>query len=153
MRRQKDVDARWTKKINETHYGYKNHINADQDHKLVQSYPVTDAAVHGSQVFEELLDQAMAEHGKKRAASADSAYRSQEKGDPLATDNIPSQICEKGRRAHPDRGTENSQQRKIQSSCTCRTGLRCASADGRTYCAHHWPSARRGQDRPDESGI
>ncbi len=36
--RQKDVDARWTKKNNENHYGYKNHINADQDHKLVQSY-------------------------------------------------------------------------------------------------------------------
>ncbi len=37
-KRQKDVDARWTKKNNETHYGYKNHINADEANKLVQSY-------------------------------------------------------------------------------------------------------------------
>jgi len=29
MLRQKDVDARWTKKNNEKHYGYKNHVNAD----------------------------------------------------------------------------------------------------------------------------
>ena len=53
--RQKDLDARWTKKNNEKHYGYKNHINADQEHKLVQSYKITDASVHDSQVFTELL--------------------------------------------------------------------------------------------------
>jgi IS5 family transposase len=28
-RRQKDTEARWTKKNDEKHYGYKNHINAD----------------------------------------------------------------------------------------------------------------------------
>jgi IS5 family transposase len=27
--RQKDCDARWTKKNNETHYGYKNHAKVD----------------------------------------------------------------------------------------------------------------------------
>ena len=63
-RRQKDMDARWTKKNNETHYGYKNHINADEAHKLVQSYAVSDAAVHDSQVFEVLLDQTVAEFCK-----------------------------------------------------------------------------------------
>ena len=35
-RRQKDTEARWTKKNGEKHYGYKNHINADQSHKLIQ---------------------------------------------------------------------------------------------------------------------
>jgi len=53
--RQKDVDARWTKKNDEQHYGYKNHVNADEANKLVQSCAVSDAAVHDSQVFEELL--------------------------------------------------------------------------------------------------
>src|SRR4030067_2326244 len=53
---QKDVCARWTKKGDETHYGYKNHGNADDEHKLGQSYAVSDAAVHDSQVFDELLD-------------------------------------------------------------------------------------------------
>ena len=53
---QKDTDARWTKKNNTNYYGYKNHINADHATKLVQSYEVTDASVHNSQVFDELLD-------------------------------------------------------------------------------------------------
>ncbi len=52
---------------NERHYGYKNHINADEAHKLVQSFAVTDAAAHDSQVFEVLLDQAVDENDKKRA--------------------------------------------------------------------------------------
>ena len=101
MRRQKDVDARWTKKNHESHYGYKNHVNADQAHKRVQSYAVTEAAVHDSQVFEVQLDQAVNENDKKRAIYADSAYRSQEKEAQLAAANIPSQICEKGARGHP----------------------------------------------------
>ena len=50
-RRQKDVNARWTKKNEEKHYGYKNHVNADEANKLVQSYAVSDAAVHDSQVL------------------------------------------------------------------------------------------------------
>ena len=33
-RRQKDVDARWTKKHGKSHYGYKNHVNVDRRHKL-----------------------------------------------------------------------------------------------------------------------
>ena len=37
-RRQKDTEARWTKKNDEKHYGYKNHINADEGNKLIQSY-------------------------------------------------------------------------------------------------------------------
>jgi IS5 family transposase len=98
---QKDVDARWAKKNNETHYGYKNHINADEANKLVQSYAVSDAAVHDSQVFEELLDKTEDAQGKKRAAYADSAYRSQEREQSLAQEGIESQIHEKGTRGHP----------------------------------------------------
>jgi IS5 family transposase len=66
--RQKDVDARWTKKNEENHYGYKNHINADEGHKLIQDYEVTDAAVHDSQVFETLLDHTPFDAGTKRTA-------------------------------------------------------------------------------------
>ena len=35
-RRQKDVEARWTKKHGRSHYGYKNHVNVDRRHKLVR---------------------------------------------------------------------------------------------------------------------
>lgn len=99
--RQKDVDARWTKKNDEKHYGYKNHINADQDTKLIQSYVVTDAAVHDSQAIDFLIDDNMQEDGSKRDVFADSAYRSQEREMQLASVGIPSQICEKGSRNCP----------------------------------------------------
>ena len=118
MRRQKDVDARWTKKNEEKHYGYKNHINADQKNKLIQSYDVTNAAVHDSQVFEELLDQTADGEGNKRPVYADSAYRSQEKEKQLAADNIPSQICEKGARNHPlteEQKASNKEKSKVRA--------------------------------------
>lgn len=99
--RQKDVEARWTKKNEEKHYGYKNHVNADAANKLVQSYAVSNAAVHDSQVFEELLDQTMDAEGEKRAVYADSAYRSSAREEALAADGFDSQIHEKGTRGHP----------------------------------------------------
>jgi IS5 family transposase len=99
--RQKDVDARWTKKNEEKHYGYKNHVNADAANKLVQSYAVSDAAVHDSQVFEELLDQTVDAKGEKRAVYADSAYRAKDREERLAADGFESQIHEKGTRGHP----------------------------------------------------
>ena len=118
MLRQKDMDARWTKKNEEKHYGYKNHVNADQAHKLVHSYAVTDAAVHDSQVFEALLDQTVDEDGHKRALYADSAYRSQEKEAKLAADKITSRICEKGARNHPlteEQKASNKEKSKVRA--------------------------------------
>ena len=55
-RRQKDVQARWTKKHGLSHYGYKNHISVDRQHKVIRMYTVTSAEVHDRQVFEALLD-------------------------------------------------------------------------------------------------
>ena len=74
-KRQKDTDARWTKKNGQNHYGYKNHVNVDVKHKLIRDYEVTPASVHDSQVFEDLLD----EDNSSRDVWADSAYRSEEK--------------------------------------------------------------------------
>ena len=34
--RQKDKDARWTKKHGKSHFGYKNHIGIDRRHKRVR---------------------------------------------------------------------------------------------------------------------
>lgn len=74
-KRQKDTEARWTKKNGQNYYGYKNHIDVDVKHKLIRSYEVTPASVHDSQVFEGLLD----EDNSSRDVWADSAYRSEEK--------------------------------------------------------------------------
>jgi IS5 family transposase len=70
--RQKDVDARWTKKNAEVHYGYKNHLKADAQSKLIEHYAVTDASVHDSQKLAELVETT------DGAVYADSAYRSAE---------------------------------------------------------------------------
>ena len=42
-RRQKDVDARWTKKNEQSHFGYKNHIAVDVKHKFIRAWEVTAA--------------------------------------------------------------------------------------------------------------
>ena len=51
-RRQKDVEARWTKKHGRSHYG--NHVNVDRRHKLVRRYQVSDAATHDSKVLDDM---------------------------------------------------------------------------------------------------
>ena len=73
-KRQKDTDARWIKKNGKSYYGYKNHISIDVKNKFIRKYKVTDASVHDSQVFEELLDSS----NSSRDVWADSAYRSKE---------------------------------------------------------------------------
>ncbi len=55
-KRQKDIDARWTKKNNQHYYGYKNHAKVDAGSKLIERYEITDASVHDSQALDALLD-------------------------------------------------------------------------------------------------
>jgi IS5 family transposase len=110
--RQKDLDARWTKKDAENHYGYKNHLNADAATKLIQDYAVTPANVHDSQVFEALLDTETVEAGRLRPIYADSAYRSAEREEALAEQGLESQIHEKGTRAAPLTEEQKASNRK-----------------------------------------
>lgn len=118
-RRQKDTDARWANKNKEKHYGYKNHINADQQHKLIHNYAVTSASVHDSQVFDELLDQSEDQEGRKRPVYADSAYRSKDQEKRLADARIDSRICEKGARGKP-LTDEQKQSNRTKSSVRSR---------------------------------
>src|SRR5499427_5142817 len=69
---QKDKDARWTKKNDESLYGYKNHLGVDRAHKLIRKWDATHAAVHDSQKLDDLLDLSNTGNG----VWADSAYRS-----------------------------------------------------------------------------
>lgn len=92
MKRQKDTDARWTKKHGKSHYGYKNHINIDREKKLIRRYKVTHAAVHDSQCFDEVLD----EENSGRSVWADSAYRSKAREEQLRKRGHVSRIQHKG---------------------------------------------------------
>ena len=92
---QKDVDARWTKKNNETFYGYKGHIKADAKSKIITKYEVTSAAVHDSQVLEKMVD--TSDEGEP--LYGDSAYAGQD--EILKQKKIKSKIHEKGYRNKP----------------------------------------------------
>ena len=92
MKRQKDEDARWTKKHGKSHYGYKNHINIDNENKLIRRFAVTDASVHDSRVFDELVD----EDNGGRSIWADSAYRSEACEEKLREHGYISRIHRKG---------------------------------------------------------
>lgn len=78
-----------------------------------------DASLHDSQVFEELLDHEIDKKtGKKRAVSADSAYRSEEKEAMLVAVNIESRISEKGSRNHPltaEQKASNTEKSRVRS--------------------------------------
>jgi transposase, IS5 family len=100
--RQKDKDARWTKKHARSYYGYKNHIGVDRRHKFVRRYVVGDASVHDSQKLEDVLD-------VSNTASdvwADSAYRSQEIEEKLSRRGLKSRIH---RRAYRNRELSEAQ--------------------------------------------
>lgn len=92
---QKDIDARWTKKGGQRHYGYKNHINIDRDTKLIAAHSITTASVHDSQAFDAVLRSAEAGGGE---VWADSAYRSAEQEQRLADSRHDSRIHERAYR-------------------------------------------------------
>ncbi len=92
--RQKDIDARWTKKNGKSFYGYKNHISVDVKHKLIRNFSVTSAEVHDSKVFSELLDPG----NTSRDVWADSAYRSQKHIDGLQETGYREHLQRKGSR-------------------------------------------------------
>ena len=85
--RQRDSDARWTKKNEQSHYGWKNQVKADLKTKLILKSKTTPASVHDSQVFEELLD--------------DSAHHSTEHEAHLIKLNAQGVLMRKATRGHP----------------------------------------------------
>lgn len=106
---QKDIDARWTKKNDETHYGYKDHIKADSDSKIITDFTVTPANVHDSQEMKKLINKK-----KDAVIYADSAYAGEEIENYLG--NIESRIHEKGYRNTPL--TKRQMQRNRKKSKT-----------------------------------
>jgi IS5 family transposase len=82
----KDLDARWTKKNHETHYGYKDHVKVDVQDKLILKAVITAASVHDSQALDELIDEG------DRVVDADSAYAGAPMEAALAAKSVEPQI-------------------------------------------------------------
>jgi len=94
---QKDIDARWTKKNNNTFYGYKNHVKADNKTKLIEEYTVTDASVHDSQAMEQLLT----EKDEGQPLYADSTYTGEDQETVYKKKKVINKIIEKRYRNKP----------------------------------------------------
>ena len=110
---QKDTDARWAKKNQETHFGYKNHVNVDKDTKLINKYCVSSASKHDSQLLEDLVDTDDVQ------LYADSAYRSEDIEKYLKEIGCKSQVHEKGVRGNP-----LSEQQKANNHQKSKTRVR-----------------------------
>lgn len=96
-KKHKDIDARWTKKNGETYYGYKNHAKVDTKSKFINTYTITDAAVHDSQALDELLN----EKDQGQDLHADSAYTGEEQDTTIAKYEMKNKVHEKGYRNNP----------------------------------------------------
>jgi IS5 family transposase len=94
---QKDKDARWTKKNDESFYGYKNHLGVDKVHKLIRKWDATDASVHDSQKLHDMLD--LCNTGSE--VWADSAYRSTQIEAELRAKALQSRIHRRAARNRP----------------------------------------------------
>jgi transposase, IS5 family len=90
--RQKDLDARWTKKNGLSYFGYKNSICIDVDHGFNRRYVVTSANIHDSQMLPCLLDL----ENEHDYVWADSAYSGECFEELLRLGKFESLIHEKG---------------------------------------------------------
>lgn len=90
----KDLDARWTQKNDASYYGYKDHVVADLESKLIVRAEVTTASQHDSQALDSLTCPGDPE------TWADSAYTGQNCQAILEGKGIAAHICEKGTRGH-----------------------------------------------------
>ena len=125
--RQKDVDARWTKKNAEVPYGYKNHLKADAQSKLIEQYAVTDARVHDSQMLASLVATG------DGAVYADSAYRSAKAEVMLTEKAVTRQIHERAYRNRPltdEQKESNRQKSSIRARLEHIFGYRSQSLKG-----------------------
>jgi IS5 family transposase len=126
---QKDTDARWTKKNAKSFFGYKDHVNVDEENKIIRDYDVSPANVHDSQKFEEIVIVGVETEKPSGAAEsvdsedtpkvyADKAYDSKKIDKFLSSAGLEAQICRKAKRGAPlseSQKEENRHRSKIRA--------------------------------------
>lgn len=91
----RDPEMKQTRKGNQWYFGMKAHVGTDTRRGLAHSVVVTHAAVHDSQVMEELL------HGEEKAIYGDKAYANVKKSQEFESRGIQWHIDRKGTQGHP----------------------------------------------------
>lgn len=128
---QKDTDARWTKKGGVSYFGYKNHVKTDAKSKLITKYKVTDAAVHDSQVLDNLLD--IKDEGED--CYADGAYTGEQQIATIAGKKMTNQVCDRAYRNTPlteEQKMSNTQKSRTRSRVEHIFGFMEMSMNGMT---------------------
>jgi len=90
----RDEEMKQTKKGNQWYFGMKAHVGTDTGRGLAHSVVVTNAAVHDSQVMDQLL------HGEEGAVYGDKAYASEEKKQEYEGKGIEWRVKRKANRGH-----------------------------------------------------
>lgn len=110
----KDIDARWTEKNGEKHFGYKLHAKIDSHSKLIDKYEVSDASVHDSQMLSSLLE----EKDRGQELYADSAYIGKKQEDSISDVGMINKVHERGarnRKLSPEQYRSNHKKSKIRA--------------------------------------
>ena len=108
-RRQKDTDARWTKKHGKSYFGYKLSANADNRYKLVRKIVVSTASEHDTLHFEGVLDPA----NTNRDILADKGYVDGEREARLTKQGWRMHIQRKGSKGKPISETQKRRNTRI----------------------------------------
>ena len=112
-KRQKDIEASWTKKNHQRHYGFKDHAKIDNKHKFIDTYAVTP--VHDSQALEDLLDE---EKDAGNDLWADSAYTGENQEKTIKKFKMNNKVNERGYKDKPltdSQKESNKQKSKIRA--------------------------------------
>ena len=115
-KRHKDIDASWTKKRQEVHYGYKGHFLVCAVSKLIVKVFPSTAKVHdaNAKVLEQYLP--WAKHcGKSVLFFADAGYKGKEIEDKLLNAGMPPLICEKGKKGAPLTAKQKKSNKQIST--------------------------------------
>lgn len=96
-RRQKDVDASWTKKHGVSHFGYKLSVGIDKKYKFIRKFETGTASTHDSQHFDNVFDTG----NTSRDVYADRGYPSEQREAQLKENGYRNQIQRRGKRNRP----------------------------------------------------
>ena len=108
-RRQKDTDARWTKKHGKSYFGYKLSANADKRYKLIRKIKISTASEHDTLHFEEVLDP----DNSSRDLYADKGYVDGEREARLKGQGWRVHIQRKGSKDKPISETQERRNKRI----------------------------------------
>ena len=108
-RRQKDIDATWTKKHGKSHFGDKLSINVDKKHKFIREIETDTASPHDSQHFDQVFDTA----NTSRDVYADRGYPSEAREAWLEENGYRNNIQRKGKRNKPLSECQQRRNRRI----------------------------------------